>query len=352
MKTSFQEFIQFYKANNPLNSHGRLGRLDIIFWSFYAPFLLMIVTYSTIIFILVEAWWSAAQNILNYVLFIFWVMVIICVVLMGWGSDIRRLHDLNLSGTWLLLYFVPLVNIFFVIYLLFAPGTKGENTYGLPYQTPKWERITLISCILIQVITIVIFIVVWWLLWLLWQNDESTNNHKEETTIATTEKIVNWSPYKVKEGSFQIDFPNNKVDFYNSTEKISDDDTITSLSYASDLWDSVYGVVEYSTDNFAIDGEKIWVFPPVVIEGILGIKSKDQKSENKTTSELEIHRISGKIAKFEYKQNLIFNDKAYIIEGIVLSTHEKKVYNMYVLYPTINNTVETKRFFDSFKIMP
>ncbi len=85
---------------------------------------------------------------------------------------------------------------------------------------------------------------------------------------------------------------------------------------------------------------------------MLGVKSKDQKSENKTTSELEIHRIPGKMAKFEYKQNLIFQDQAYIIEGIVLSTHEKKVYDMYVLYPTINSNVETKRFFDSFKIMP
>ncbi len=180
-------------------------------------------------------------------------------------------------------------------------------------------------------------------------NDLWTSNHER----IKMEQTINWSSYKAKEGTFQVDFPNQNIDFYHSTEKIDDEGgTITGLSYTSDIWESVYGIVEYSTENFAVDGEKIWAFPPVVIEGILGIKPKNQKSENKTTSELEIHRIPGKIAKFEYKQNLIFHDQAYMIKGIVLSTSENKVYNMYVLYPTINSNVETKRFFDSFKIIP
>ena len=43
----------------------------------------------------------------------------------------RRLHDLDQSGWLTLLIFIPLVNLFFALYLLFAPGTKGENKYGL-----------------------------------------------------------------------------------------------------------------------------------------------------------------------------------------------------------------------------
>jgi len=43
----------------------------------------------------------------------------------------RRLHDLEQSGWLTLLIFVPLVNFFFGLYLLFAPGTQGENRYGL-----------------------------------------------------------------------------------------------------------------------------------------------------------------------------------------------------------------------------
>ena len=43
----------------------------------------------------------------------------------------RRLNDLDKSGWWQLLYLVPIVNILFALYLLFWPGTKGSNNYGL-----------------------------------------------------------------------------------------------------------------------------------------------------------------------------------------------------------------------------
>ena len=42
----------------------------------------------------------------------------------------RRLHDLDKSGWWMLLLFVPLVNILFYIYILFFKRTEGPNQYG------------------------------------------------------------------------------------------------------------------------------------------------------------------------------------------------------------------------------
>ena len=42
----------------------------------------------------------------------------------------RRLNDLNRSGWWMLLMFVPLVNLLLVIYMLFFPGTDGSNNFG------------------------------------------------------------------------------------------------------------------------------------------------------------------------------------------------------------------------------
>lgn len=44
--------------------------------------------------------------------------------------SVRRLHDLDKSGWWLLLVIVPLVNLGLIIYLLFFPGTVGENRFG------------------------------------------------------------------------------------------------------------------------------------------------------------------------------------------------------------------------------
>lgn len=43
---------------------------------------------------------------------------------------IRRLHDLNYSGWWALLVFVPCVNFILGIYLTFFSGTVGENRFG------------------------------------------------------------------------------------------------------------------------------------------------------------------------------------------------------------------------------
>ena len=44
--------------------------------------------------------------------------------------SIRRLHDLDKSGFYLLLTVIPFVDFILGIYLLFAKGTEGDNQYG------------------------------------------------------------------------------------------------------------------------------------------------------------------------------------------------------------------------------
>ena len=43
---------------------------------------------------------------------------------------IKRLHDVNLSGTYWLVGLIPIINIGFGFWLVFKPGTKGPNKYG------------------------------------------------------------------------------------------------------------------------------------------------------------------------------------------------------------------------------
>ncbi|WP_288831822.1 DUF805 domain-containing protein [uncultured Megasphaera sp.] len=43
---------------------------------------------------------------------------------------IRRFHDLNRSGWYTLLGFIPIVNFVVSLYLLCKRGTEGENKYG------------------------------------------------------------------------------------------------------------------------------------------------------------------------------------------------------------------------------
>lgn len=45
-------------------------------------------------------------------------------------QSIKRLHDLNKSGWYYLLFIIPVVNIILGFYLLFVDGTTTSNTYG------------------------------------------------------------------------------------------------------------------------------------------------------------------------------------------------------------------------------
>jgi uncharacterized membrane protein YhaH (DUF805 family) len=45
-------------------------------------------------------------------------------------NHVKRLHDLGKSGWWVLLFFVPFVNIICLFYLFFARGQATDNQYG------------------------------------------------------------------------------------------------------------------------------------------------------------------------------------------------------------------------------
>ena len=52
-------------------------------------------------------------------------------VLPSIAATIRRLHDTDRSGWWLLLGFVPFVSLVLLVFLL-LPGTPGGNRFGTP----------------------------------------------------------------------------------------------------------------------------------------------------------------------------------------------------------------------------
>jgi uncharacterized membrane protein YhaH (DUF805 family) len=43
---------------------------------------------------------------------------------------VKRLHDIGYSGFLALAIFIPLVNLFFTIWVGIVPGTPGPNAYG------------------------------------------------------------------------------------------------------------------------------------------------------------------------------------------------------------------------------
>ena len=48
----------------------------------------------------------------------------------GIAVTVRRLHDTNRSGWWLLLCFVPFVGSIVILVFMCLEGTKGANKYG------------------------------------------------------------------------------------------------------------------------------------------------------------------------------------------------------------------------------
>ncbi|WP_281268499.1 DUF805 domain-containing protein [Thermasporomyces composti] len=54
----------------------------------------------------------------------------LAVFLPALGVAIRRLHDTNRSGWWVLLALIPLVGWIWLIVLLALPGTQGPNKHG------------------------------------------------------------------------------------------------------------------------------------------------------------------------------------------------------------------------------
>ena len=43
---------------------------------------------------------------------------------------VRRFHDIDRSGWWALLFFIPFFNFILLIYLLIYPGNREVNSYG------------------------------------------------------------------------------------------------------------------------------------------------------------------------------------------------------------------------------
>ncbi|MCH8485358.1 MAG: DUF805 domain-containing protein [Candidatus Cyclonatronum sp.] len=56
----------------------------------------------------------------------------------GLAVSVRRLHDTNRSGFWLLMAFIPLIGFIVLLYFMFSEGDEGSNSYG---PDPKQDQI-------------------------------------------------------------------------------------------------------------------------------------------------------------------------------------------------------------------
>ena len=108
-----------------LTTNGRLNRLRYFKRVLVLGVLMMI--FSTAIVMATMTPSGDDISTAGYVLF-----AVMCLVFAvpQFMLMIRRLHDLDKDGLFVLLTLIPAVNSIFALYLLFAPGTRGANKYG------------------------------------------------------------------------------------------------------------------------------------------------------------------------------------------------------------------------------
>lgn len=104
-------------------SEGRLNRKSYIYRSFFLSVVLCVV--QGILTFAAETF-GALDLLFSIIAFVLGIFQLAANIMMG----VRRLHDLDKCGWWMLLLIVPLVNLFFCLYLLFFKGTEGPNEYG------------------------------------------------------------------------------------------------------------------------------------------------------------------------------------------------------------------------------
>ena len=103
-----------------LSTNGRLPRST--FWGYWAGFLLISFVANALDRL---GWGGDVFKVL------FGLVVLMPYVLVGWIVEIKRWHDLNRSGWWVLINFVPLIGalVSFIV-LGFVKGTDGPNRFG------------------------------------------------------------------------------------------------------------------------------------------------------------------------------------------------------------------------------
>lgn len=87
-----------------------------------------------------QYWWFSLFTIIVYIvgaaldaitqLPIFYMIAALALLAPSICVAIRRLHDKDKSGWWLLVAFIPVLGSLYLLYLFVTRGTDGENRFG------------------------------------------------------------------------------------------------------------------------------------------------------------------------------------------------------------------------------
>ena len=124
-KGNLQQETEKFAQIRIFSTKGRLGRLRYIAYAFTLMFIAQILVVVGTPSIIVATSDGPASSALIFAVFS-------CAAVLGLMLGMQRCHDLDKSGWLILLSLIPIINFFFTLYLIFAPGTQGANRFGMP----------------------------------------------------------------------------------------------------------------------------------------------------------------------------------------------------------------------------
>ncbi len=125
-----------YNENKWYHFSGRIGRLKLLaygIWTFFITIAIAFIVSTALTFILPL---GKALDIASIILAI---IIYVPPIIFVWVIyPIRQLNDLGKTGWLVLMMLIPIVNVVFYLYLLFAKGDPKENKYGTPPLPNQW----------------------------------------------------------------------------------------------------------------------------------------------------------------------------------------------------------------------
>ncbi|WP_201584618.1 DUF805 domain-containing protein [Psychrobacter jeotgali] len=116
-----------YNSSRWYSLEGRVGRIQYLAISMIWGLLAFVI-----VFILMALSGVFGNSVNSSSLLLVYIVIIPMSIYTSILLPRRRLHDLDKSGWLILITFIPLVNLLFYLYLIFARGDEGINRFGLP----------------------------------------------------------------------------------------------------------------------------------------------------------------------------------------------------------------------------
>jgi uncharacterized membrane protein YhaH (DUF805 family) len=109
------------------STHGRVGRTYYFWHSAIATAVLLGLLYLAS---LIEERYGHESDVIEATVGLFNLIAFAAYFATEYCATVRRLHDLNRPSSQFFLLLIPLYNVLFELFLLFAPGTDGPNRFG------------------------------------------------------------------------------------------------------------------------------------------------------------------------------------------------------------------------------